>query len=97
MFVQYLQVNGLRRGIEGCILTTRQSYCLQVLCVSSCRHLNHNNEKTNCDIGLHRNLENFVVKKVSWIEVRCKELGENCIQIFHLGRYIVRYTVGNFV
>ena len=24
-------------------------------------------------------------------------LGDNCIQNFHLGRYIVRYTVGNFV
>ena len=24
------------------------------------------------------------------------ELGDNCIQIFHLGRYIVGYTVGNF-
>ena len=22
-------------------------------------------------------------------------LGDNCIQIFHLGRYIVGYTVGN--
>ena len=26
-----------------------------------------------------------------------KYLGDNCIQIFHLGRYIVGYTVGNFV
>ena len=25
------------------------------------------------------------------------QLGDNCIQIFHLGRYIVGYTVGNFV
>ena len=24
-------------------------------------------------------------------------LGDNCIQILHLGRYIVGYTVGNFV
>ena len=24
-------------------------------------------------------------------------LGDNCIQIFHLGRYIVGYTVGNLV
>ena len=24
-------------------------------------------------------------------------LGDNCIQMFHLGRYIVGYTVGNFV
>ena len=24
-------------------------------------------------------------------------LGDNCIQNFHLGRYIVGYTVGNFV
>ena len=24
-------------------------------------------------------------------------LGDNCIQIFHLGRYIVGYTIGNFV
>ena len=28
---------------------------------------------------------------------RIVELGDNCIQIFHLGRYIVGYTVGNFV
>ena len=26
-----------------------------------------------------------------------KHLGDNCIQNFHLGRYIVGYTVGNFV
>ena len=26
-----------------------------------------------------------------------KELGDNCIQNFHLGRYIVGYTVGNLV
>ena len=26
-----------------------------------------------------------------------QELGDNCIQIFHLGRYIVGYTVGNLV
>ena len=25
------------------------------------------------------------------------ELGDNCIQNFHLGRYIVGYTVGNLV
>ena len=25
------------------------------------------------------------------------KLGDNCIQIFHLGRYIVGYTVGKFV
>ena len=25
------------------------------------------------------------------------ELGDNCIQSFHLGRYIVGYTVGNLV
>ena len=25
-----------------------------------------------------------------------EQLGDNCIQIFHLGRYIVIYTVGNF-
>ena len=25
------------------------------------------------------------------------QLGDNYIQIFHLGRYIVRYTIGNFV
>ena len=25
------------------------------------------------------------------------ELGDNCVQNFHLGRYIVGYTVGNLV
>ena len=29
--------------------------------------------------------------------VSCYYLGDNCIQIFHLGRYIVGYMVGNFV
>ena len=33
----------------------------------------------------------------SFVLVYCYELGDNCIQIFHLGRYIVGYTVGNFV
>ena len=28
---------------------------------------------------------------------KMSDLGDNCIQNFHLGRYIVRYTVGNFV
>ena len=31
-----------------------------------------------------------------WIS-RCCLLGDNCIQNFHLGRYIVEYTVGNLV
>ena len=26
-----------------------------------------------------------------------QQLGDNCIQNFHLGRYIVGYTVGNLV
>ena len=30
-------------------------------------------------------------------EVPLGDLGDNCIQNFHLGRYIVRYTVGNLV
>ena len=30
-------------------------------------------------------------------QVSINYLGDNCIQIFHLGRYIVGYTVGNFV
>ena len=28
---------------------------------------------------------------------RESQLGDNCFQIFHLGRYIVGYMVGNFV
>ena len=27
----------------------------------------------------------------------CMHLGDNCIENFHLGRYIVGYTVGNLV
>ena len=30
-------------------------------------------------------------------EISCDKLGDNCIQNFHLGRYIVGYTVGNLV
>ena len=29
--------------------------------------------------------------------LKSQKLGDNCIQNFHLGRYIVGYTVGNFV
>ena len=35
--------------------------------------------------------------KKTYESVSVKQLGDNCIQIFHLGRYIVGYTVGNFV
>ena len=28
---------------------------------------------------------------------QCQQLWDNCIQMLHLGRYIVGYTVGNFV
>ena len=32
------------------------------------------------------------------VQVQCNHnLGDNCIQSFHLGRYIVRYMVGNLV
>ena len=34
---------------------------------------------------------------LTWNLQNCNELGDNHIQIFHLGRYIVGYTVGNFV
>ena len=30
-------------------------------------------------------------------QLRTPDLGDNCIQNFHLGRYIVGYTVGNLV
>ena len=37
-------------------------------------------------------------RQQQWRRPRGKnELGDNCIQIFHLGRYIVGYTVGNYV
>ena len=29
--------------------------------------------------------------------VQCENLGDNCIQNFHLERYVIRYTVRNFV
>ena len=35
-----------------------------------------------------------VINIISWSDVH---LGDNCIQNFHLGRYIVGYTVGNVV
>ena len=35
-------------------------------------------------------------KKIT-LECKMTYLGDNCIQIFHLGRYIVGYTIGNFV
>ena len=28
---------------------------------------------------------------------QCRQLGDNCVQNFHLGRYIVGYRVGNLV
>ena len=31
------------------------------------------------------------------LHMLCIHLGDNCIQNFHLGRYIVGYTVGNLV
>ena len=34
---------------------------------------------------------------ISYFSIAIHELGENCIQNFHLGRYIVGYTVGNLV
>ena len=35
-------------------------------------------------------LENMISNRIN------DDLGDNCIQIFHLGRYIVGYMVGNF-
>ena len=51
------------------------------------------------------NLVEFPLMTVSLCKCPChleppilpSYLGDNCIQIFHLGRYIVGYTVGNFV
>ena len=40
-------------------------------------------------------LSNF--KDVHFKLAGCIDLGDNCIQNFYLGRYIVGYTVGNFV
>ena len=38
-------------------------------------------------------------RKIDLAKINKKQrgLGDNCIQNFHLGRYIVGYTVGNFV
>ena len=38
----------------------------------------------------------FLVKGITNL-LRSVDLGDNCIQNFHLGKYIVRYTVGNLV
>ena len=35
--------------------------------------------------------------KVKWNSIILRDLGDSCIQNFHLGRYIVGYTVGNLV
>ena len=52
-----------------------------------------------------------IMSGLIWVQTICKgyqqstlggkdlnlHLGDNCIQNFHLGRYIMRYTVGNLV
>ena len=43
------------------------------------------------------NLEAEVFKFVFVILILCNKFGDNCIQNFHLGRYIVGYTVENLV
>ena len=37
------------------------------------------------------------LSRQSFQRITTLHLGDNCIQIFHLGRYIVGYTVGNLV
>ena len=44
----------------------------------------------------HKLICNHVIV-TSWYIVIVFKLGDNCIQNFHLGRYIVGYTVGNLV
>ena len=41
----------------------------------------------------------FLGDSIAWLVwcLSCLKLGDNCIQNFHLGRYIVGYTVGNLV
>ena len=44
------------------------------------------------------NLDRRVTISELYIQLRSEgDLGDNCIQNFHLGRYIVGYTVGNLV
>ena len=45
----------------------------------------------------HNLITKYSKKYVLWDLFSVLQLGDNCIQIFHLGRYIVGYTVGNFV
>ena len=62
-------------------------------------------QRFNMDIQPHINDSVYARiqnNRIYWIRGICNlynvsHLGDNCIQIFHLGRYIVGYTVGNFV
>ena len=49
--------------------------------------------------GQVQTLLNQLTSRLTTIENRVSDynLGDNCIQNFHLGRYIVRYTVGKLV
>ena len=39
----------------------------------------------------------WTIQSIKLVHKGLTHLGDNCIQFFHLGRYIVGYTVGNLV
>ena len=45
----------------------------------------------------HSYMRRHVIKQYCHVCFAKYNLGDNCIQNFHLGRYIVGYTVGNLV
>ena len=56
------------------------------------------------DIVPYEYIAEYTVANIWRYPIRCRvtkanalELGDNCIQNFHFGRYIVGYTVGNIV
>ena len=63
---------------------------MSVVCVSSSQF-----RGLVCDFGISWSYS--LVFGVIYNLLKNKQLGDNCIQSFHLGRYIVRYTVGNLV
>ena len=58
----------------------------------------HKNDYSNfCYVELTIHLLLLSCSPMVQFYFRTLQLGDNCIQICHLGRYIVGYTVGNFV
>ena len=48
-----------------------------------------------CFTEMHQQNHKAIYSTIIFFFSNSNHLGDNCIQIFYLGRYIVGYTVGN--